>query len=80
MSHRRRKADKPPIYRSSPAAKLMSCGAHVVKEQVRWMVFFVGVAFVCQVIFGTAPYPDTIYFAVMGGSFIGLSMPGRLWR
>lgn len=82
MSHRKRKQEeqRPLPYKPGPIVRLMGWGAHVVKEQMRWMAFFVGVAFICQVIFATVPYPDTIYFAVMGGSFMGLAMPGRLWR
>lgn len=82
MSNRRkqRQPSISPPYRPGPAVRLMGWGTHVAKEQARWMIFFVGVAFIGQVIFVTVPYPDTIYFAVMGGVFMGLAMPGRLWR
>lgn len=81
MSHRKRKQEMSP--RPLPpglVARLMGWGAHVIKEQIRWMTFFIGVAFICQVVFVTVPYPDTIYFAVVGGGFIGLAAPGRLWK
>ena len=82
MSHRKRKevVKHVPEYRPGPAARLVSGSASVLKQQVRWMAFFVGIAFICQVIFATVPYPDVVYFAVMGGSFMGLAMPGRLWE
>ena len=50
-----------------------------IKQQVRYMVAFVGIAWLSQ-LYLFPHYPDVLFFGAIGGALLGLSMKGRLWR
>ena len=77
--HRRKEPKRPPVYRPGPGLRFMAWSARSIKEQVRWMLMFSGVAWLSQ-LYLFPHYPDVMFFGAAGGAMLGLSMKGSLWR